>query len=51
MSLTITGLLIAILSQFIPLEDAQTIMSAVGIIVAFWGRYRIGDLTWYGTRK
>lgn len=51
MSLTITGLIIAVLSQFIPVEEAQTIVEAIGIIVAFVGRVRIGDLTWYGIRK
>lgn len=51
MSVTITGLALAILSQFIPMEEAQTIASALGIIIAWYGRYRIGDITWFGTRK
>jgi hypothetical protein len=51
MSLTITGLIIAVLSQFIPAEEAQTIVEALGIIVAFYGRVRLGDLTWFGLRK
>ena len=51
MSLTITGLIIAVLSQFIPVEEAQTIATALGLIIAYAGRIRIGDITWFGTRK
>lgn len=51
MSVTIAGLIIAVLSQFIPVEEAQTIATAIGLLMSYWGRYRMGDLTWYGTRK
>ena len=51
MSLTISGLIIVILSQFIPAEEAQTIATAIGLLFSYWGRIRVGDLTWYGARK
>jgi len=30
---------------------AENILSLVGIFVALYGRYRIGDLKWFGARK
>lgn len=51
MSLTITGLIVAICSQFVPAEEVQVVMEAVGIIIAWYGRYRLGDLTLFGSRK
>lgn len=51
MSVTIIGLLIAVLSQFIPAEEAQTIATAIGLLISYWGRLRVGDITWLGTRK
>lgn len=51
MSLTITGLLVVILSQFVPIEEAETVIGAIGIIISWFGRFRLGDLTLLGTRK
>lgn len=28
-----------------------TIAQIVGLAMAYWGRYRQGDITWYGARK
>jgi len=51
MSLTIAGLIVTLASQFIPADEVQTVMEAAGILVAWWGRYRIGDIFLFGTRK
>jgi len=55
MSVTITGIIITIFSQFLPAEEVGILVNAVvtiiGILLAWWGRYRIGDITWYGARK
>ncbi len=51
MSVTIIGLLVAIVSQFFPVEEVQTVAEAIGIIIAWFGRYRLGDLTLLGFRK
>ncbi len=46
------------LSLILTPEETDVIMSfieqgllVVGIVLAYWGRYRIGDITWYGARK
>ena len=51
MSKTITGVLAILLAQFMSVEEINTIMTAVGIVLAYYGRYSLGDITWYGTRK
>lgn len=58
MSLTITGIISMFLSLILTPEETDVIMSfieqgllVVGIVLAYWGRYRIGDITWYGARK
>lgn len=51
MSLTISGLIIIILSQFVPAEEVETVMEAVGILMSWYGRIRLDDLTWLGLRK
>jgi len=55
MSLTITGVLIIILSQFIELATAQELAAdislIIGVIAAWYGRYRLGDLDLLGKRK
>lgn len=58
MSLTITGVISMLLSLILTPEETNIMMSFIeqallvaGIILAYWGRYRIGDITWYGTRK
>lgn len=50
-SLTITGLVTILLAQFVPMEEVETVLEAVGILVAWYGRIRLQDLTWYGQRK
>lgn len=51
MSLTITGLIVLIVSQFVPAEEVQTVIEAIGIIIAWYGRIRLADITWFGSRK
>ena len=55
MSLTFTGIITMILSQWLPLEEVSPFIDAVALIVttgiAWYGRYRLGDITWYGARK
>lgn len=54
-SLTIIGLLAVILSQVFDAQIANDLaadlVTLVGILVAWYGRWRKGDLTWYGARK
>jgi hypothetical protein len=54
-SMTFVGILTVVLSQFIPAdvagELATDIMLVVGLVISWIGRYRVGDLTLYGTRK
>ncbi len=47
-----------LLSLILTPEETNVVMSfieqgllVVGIALAYWGRYRMGDITWYGTRK
>ena len=49
-SLTITGLIILIASQFVPAEEIETVMEAVGIIVAWYGRFRAGGIDILGRK-
>ena len=55
MSLTITGILTIILSQVLEATVAQELATdlvlIVGILVTWYGRFRLGDLTLLGTRK
>lgn len=58
MSLTITGVISMLLSLILTPEETNIVMSfieqallVIGIGLAYWGRYRIGDITWFGTRK
>lgn len=56
MSLTIKGLIIAILSIFIDNTElvgslANDIVLVVGILVAWYGRYRQGDIDITGLKK
>lgn len=51
MSVTIMGIFVLIVSQFFPVEEAETVGEAIGIILTWWGRYRIGDITLTGIRK
>lgn len=63
MSITISSLAVFLLNQLITragieaIEESDllavikvlvSIVSAVGV---WWGRYRLGDITWYGRRK
>lgn len=51
MSKTIIGLLTIILSQFVPMEELQTVLEAVGILLAWYGRYAHGDISLMGIKK
>lgn len=50
-SVTITGLLLILLSQFAPVEEVEVVLEAIGIIIAWYGRVRIGDIKVWGVRK
>ena len=49
-SLTIVGLITLIASQFVPVEELETVMQAVGIIIAWYGRWRQGDISIVGVK-
>lgn len=59
MSLTITGILTIILSQImgdvVSVEDLETFINVSGLVigagVAWYGRWRHGDITIFGTKK
>ncbi len=51
MSKTIAGIVTVLLAQFMTVEEVNTILTAIGIVLSYYGRYSIGDITWYGTRK
>lgn len=51
MSITITGLIIIVLSQFVPAEEVETVMEAVGILMSWYGRVRLADVDLFGFRK
>lgn len=51
MSLTIIGILTLILSQFVPVEEVEVVMEAVGVLLTWYGRYRLADINWFGKRK
>ena len=50
-SLTITGLLVVVLAEFLPVEEVEVVGQAIGIIIAWFGRYRVGDIALTGKRK
>lgn len=50
MSKTIAGLIIAILSQFVPAEEVQTVVLAIGITLTWWTRFSRGDINVFGKR-
>ena len=49
-SLTIVGLITLVASQFVPAEELQTVMEAFGIILAWYGRWRQGDISIVGVK-
>jgi len=56
-SLTITGIAVFVLAQVFTPEEANqlvdagfALLNAVGILMAYFGRYRQGDITWYGRK-
>ena len=59
MSLTLTGVLTMVLTKLVgdvlPAEDIATFINVFGFLigagVAYWGRYRQGDITPWGTKK
>jgi hypothetical protein len=51
MSKTIIGLITVVLAQFVPAEEVSIVMEAVGIMLAWYARYTIGDITLLGKRK
>ena len=55
MSLTIRAVIASILAQFVPIEEVNQFLDAIVTIgllgLAWYGRWRVGDITWYGSRK
>jgi len=51
MSKTILGLITVVLAQFVPVEELNTVLEAVGILLAWYGRYAVGDISIFGARK
>ena len=51
MSKTIIGIVTLLLAQFVPTEEVSIVMEAVGIIITWYGRFALGDITWWGKRK
>lgn len=62
MSFTIVSLLVGIISTFLTKfniqyapEDVTNFVNTLLLIASgigvWWGRYRHGDITWYGTKK
>jgi|DEB0MinimDraft_12_1074336.scaffolds.fasta_scaffold112692_1 hypothetical protein len=51
MSKTIIGLITVLLAQFVPAEEIETVMVAVGILLSWYARYSTGDITLFGARK
>ncbi len=54
-SLTIRTILGAIMVQFLPVEEVNQFLDAaitvVLLLTAWYGRVRVGDITWWGKRK
>lgn len=51
MSSTIIGLIVIIAAQFVPVEEVNQVLEAIGIIISWIGRFRLGDITPLGFRK
>jgi MFS-type transporter involved in bile tolerance (Atg22 family) len=59
MSVTISGLFTMILTQIlgdqVDQEQIANFINVGGLIISavviWWGRYRKGDITWYGVKK
>jgi hypothetical protein len=55
MSLTITGIITMLLSQWMPLEEVGPFVDSAALIITtiviWYGRYRQGDITWWGAKK
>ena len=56
-SITISGAAIVVLSMVFSPEEASALVAAVvgvvkavGILMVYYGRYRQGDITWYGRK-
>jgi len=56
-SMTMSGVIILVLSLvFTPEESSQlvdagfAVLNAVGIMMAYWGRFRQGDITFWGKK-
>lgn len=55
MSMTITGVLAVVLATVLDATTANAlaadIMTIVGIFLTWYGRFRHGDITWYGKKS
>lgn len=58
MSITISGLIATILGLVFQPDETQAILQLIdsalvvaGILLAYLGRYRHGDITWYGAKR
>lgn len=57
LSVTLSGLIATILGLVFTPDETQAFLQLIdaalvvgGIIATYWGRYRQGDVTWYGKK-
>lgn len=50
-SVTIVGILAIVLSNFFPEGEVQTLIEAIGVIIAWYGRIRRGDINLLGVKN
>lgn len=51
MSKTIISLLTLVFSQFVPVEELQAVLEAIAILIIWYSRYSVGDISPLGFRK
>lgn len=52
MSKTILGLITIIAAQFVPIEELEQVMTAIGIVISWYGRIvASGDISFFGLKK
>ena len=51
MSKTIGGLILIIGAQFAPVEEIETILTAIGILISWYGRVKaVDNVSWLGLK-
>lgn len=51
MSKTIISLITLVASQFVPMEELQVVLEALSILVIWYSRVSVGDISIFGTKK